>query len=117
MSYSTINYLLFEKRRELDSELLNSFIPHITTKMLSFYDNGSMINYINDYLNRYGNIFQSKEEQFKFYENLIPVQRKKYINYIKKPVSEPPSELSAIPEFYSRRELDMMDDMRKYPHE
>jgi len=116
MSFETINYLLFSKRKELDSELLNSFNPWITTKSLSFYNDGKMINYVNDYLNCYGNIFPTKEDQFKFYENIIPIQKRKRINYIKKPKLEDSDNLP-VPEFYSKREIDIFDNMHKYQHE
>jgi hypothetical protein len=116
MSFETINYLLFEKRKELDGELLNSFNPYMTAKTLSFYNDGKMANYVNDYLNCYSNIFSTKEDQFKFYENIIPIQKRKRITYIKKPKTEKIEEIP-VPEFYSRREIDLFEDMNKYEHE
>lgn len=116
MTFDTINYLLFEKRKELDGELLDSFNPWMTSKMLSFYNDGKMSSYVNDYLNCYSNIFKTKEDQFKFYENIIPIQKRKRITYIKKTKLEKIEELP-IPEFYSKREIDLFEDINKYIHE
>lgn len=117
MSFNTINYLLFDKRkRELDNELIEGFVPWMTTRYFSFYNDGINADYINDTLNRYGNAFTTKESQFRFYENIIPVQKRKKINYIKKPKIDK-KDLSPIPEFYSRREIDMLENLSKYHHE
>jgi hypothetical protein len=116
MSFETINYLLFEKRTELDGELLNSFNPWMTAKSLSFYNDGKMASYVNDYLNCYNNIFLTKEDQFRFYENMIPIQKRKRINYIKKSKPEK-SEDIPVPEFFSKREIDIFENMNKYDNE
>ena len=117
MSFKTINYLLFEKQQpELDSELLEEFVPFLTTKSFSFIGKGQFVDYINDTLNVYGNIFPNKEDTFKFFDNVIPRQRKTKIDYIKKPKVEKTEE-QVIPEFYSKREFDLFEQMSKYEHE
>lgn len=117
MSFNTINYLLFEKKkRELDKEMLDEFSPFITTKFASFYENGKYVDIINDTLNRYSQVFKTKEEQFKFFDNIIIKDRKRKINYIKKPKKDK-SEVLPIPEFYSKREIDMMEELDKYNHD
>ena len=117
MSFKTTEYLLFKQdNKKLDNELLENFNSYLTTKTFSFYDGGKMVDYINETLNIYGNIFKTKEEQFRFFENIIPKQKYKKIVYIKKPKHEK-VESSHIPEFYSKREIDMMNDMCKYNHE
>ena len=117
MSFKTTDYLIFKQdKKELDNELIENFNPYLTIKSFSFYDGGKMVDYINDTLNSYGYIFKNKEDQFKFFENIIPKQKYKKINYIKKPKQEK-LESSPIPEFYSKREIDMMGDMCKYNHE
>lgn len=118
MSFNTTNYLIFQKdRKELDNELLESFNPYLTMKTFSFYGGGCMINYINDTLNCYGNIFESKEDKFRFFENVIPKQKYKKISYIKSPKFEKMDEPQPIPEFYSKRELDLFENVSKYPYE
>jgi len=116
MSFKTTDYLIFKQdKTELDNELLENFNPFLTTKTFSFYENGKFVDYINDFLNSY-NIFKTKEDQFKYFEHIIPKQKYKKIAYIKKPKAEKIDQIH-IPEFYSKREIDMMDDMRKYIHE
>lgn len=117
MSFNTINYLLFDKRRrELSNELLEEFNPWMTTRYFSFYNDGVNSDYINETLNRYGNLFKIKEDQFRFYEHLIPVQKRKKLSYMKKNKVDK-KDLLPIPEFLSRREIDMFEDMSKYHHE
>ena len=84
MSFNTVNYLLFSKREEeINSDLFSEFNPYFTTKTFSFYKKGAMVDYINDTLNRYGNVFRDKETQFKFFENIIPIVKRDRITYIK----------------------------------
>ncbi len=117
MSFKATDYLIFRQdKKELDNELLSEFNPYLTMKTFSFYEDGKMSDYINDTLNVYGNIFHSKEDQFKFYENIIPKQPYKKIKYIKKSKKEK-LEPIPVPEFYSKREIDMMEDMLKYGNE
>jgi hypothetical protein len=116
VSFKTTDYLIFKQnKKELDNELLSEFNPYLTTKTFSFYD-PSLVDYINDTLNTYGNIFKSREDQFKFFENVIPKQKPRRINYIKKNKAEK-VEITPIPEFYSKREIDMFKDLNKYLYE
>lgn len=118
MSFKTVDYLLFGKQTpELDAELLAEFSPFLVTKSFSFLNDGVFCDYINDSLNRYGNILKSKEEQFKLFDNLTMRQKKKRINYIKKPKATKEKEAVPIPEFYSKREIDLFETLTKYPHE
>jgi len=106
--FNCINYMLFEKRRDIDNDLLSEFSPFMVSRYLTM-KSPDLTLYVNDTLNRYGNIFGIREDQFHFYENIIPISRKKKMNYIKKD-KEPKDDgfISAIPEFYSKRELDML---------
>jgi predicted rRNA methylase YqxC with S4 and FtsJ domains len=118
MSFNTINYLIFKKEnRGLDNELLNTFNPYITTKTFSFYNSGEMVPYINQTLNLYGDIFLTVEDQFKFYNNIIPKKPYRKITYIKKPKIEKIKDPVPVPEFYSKRELDLFNTLTKYFHE
>lgn len=117
MSYNATNYLIFQQNKpELDGELLLEFSPYLTMKTFSFYEGGKMVDYINDTLNRYGGLFESADDKFKFYEHVIPIQPKRRINYIKRPKLPSSSEddKKPIPEFYSSREIDILDHTRKY---
>lgn len=116
MNFDSINYLLFENRKPLNHELLDGFSGFFTAKMFSFYEDGKYCPLINETLNTYGHIFSNKEDQFKFYEAIIPKLPRKKIKYIKKGKKEQEEKLP-IPEFYSKREIDMFEDMNKYPHE
>lgn len=75
--------MLFDKKSEMTNELLEEFSPYMTTRYLSFYDK-DLLKYANETLNVYGNIFETEEEKFKFFENVIPKLKKKKINYISK---------------------------------
>ena len=55
----------------------------MVTRYLSFYDK-DLLNYANDTLNVYSQIFETDEEQFKFFENIIPKLKRKKINYVSK---------------------------------
>ena len=111
MLFDTINYLLYKKdKNELDSELLEYFDPYMVSRYLSFYDKGTLADYANDTLNVYGNIFNTKEDKFLFFENVIPKLKWQKIEYFSKSRKEQEkidkNKLpEVIPEFYSKREL------------
>ncbi len=118
MSFKTVDYLIFGKQtQELDAELLAEFSPFLVTKSFSFLNDGVFCDYINDSLNLYGNLFKNKEDQFRFFDNIILKQKKKRINYIKKPKMTKEKEVIPIPEFYSKREIDLLEYLTKYFHE
>lgn len=75
--------MLFEDKGEITSELLSEFSPYMTTRYLSFYSK-DLLKYANDTINVYGNLFDTDEETFKFYKNVIPKLKRKKINYISK---------------------------------
>jgi hypothetical protein len=109
--FVTIDYLLFsDKQAELDCEILENFKPYMVGRYMSFYDK-NLTNYVNETINRYGHVFKDTDDQFKFYENVIPKLKKKRINYIKKATkdTERDSFPKSIPEFYSKREMRMLD--------
>ena len=113
--FRAINYLLHEKKKpELDVELLESFNPVITSKSFSYYNRGSYCDYINDTLNLYGNIFKIKEDQFKFFDNMIPKLPIRRGEYIKKPkLVEAEVDLTPPPEFLSKREVALYKTLTK----
>jgi hypothetical protein len=82
----------------------------MVTRYFSFYENGKYIDYINSTINKYQNIFHTKEDEYKFYENVIPKLKKKKINYIKKIKKDKNNQdaIKAIPDFYSRKEWETL---------
>lgn len=116
MSFNATRYLLFEKnRRELDNDLLESFSPWMVAKSVTFCDSG-LVDYVNDTINTYGNVFPTKEDQFTFFDHIIPRLRRQKIDYIKKPKAVE-TEKHPVPEFSSRREFDTNESLRKYIHD
>ena len=105
--FKAINHILFENSsKQIDSESLEEFVPYMVTRYFSFYDDGKYIDYINSTINKYQNIFHIKEDEYKFYENVIPKLKNKKINYIKKNKKEKTKKdiIKAVPDFYSRKE-------------
>ena len=81
--FNTINHIIFDKKGEMTNELLEEFSPYMVTRYLSFYDD-DLLNYANETVNKYSQIFETEEERFRFFENVIPKLKRKNINYIKK---------------------------------
>lgn len=81
--FNTINHILFDKKGEMTNELLEEFSPYMVTRYLSFYDN-DLLNYANETVNKYSQIFDTDEERFRFFENVVPKLKRKRINYISK---------------------------------
>jgi len=110
--FNTINYLLYDKSEpKLNSDLLEEFNPYLTIKAFSYYDSGSFCNHINDTINIYGNVFDTKEDQFNFLQAVIPKLKRKKIEYIKKSPKVDEDESEKIPEFLSKREIEMYENM------
>jgi len=105
--FKAINYLLFENRKPLDSEILEEFHPYMVGRYLSMYDK-SFVSYVNETLNVYGKIFDDKEDQLRFYENIVPKLKRKNIDYVKRKKMETENEeiQNTIPEFSSSREIE-----------
>ena len=108
--FEAINYILHEKnKKELDVEVFQSFNPFMTSRVFSYYDSGKYCNYINDTLNVYSGIFKTKEEEFKFFNAVIPKLKRRKSEYIKKPKVEEIKDIEHIPEFLSKREMKLYD--------
>lgn len=106
--FDAINHLLYKKgSEELDSEIMSSFVPYMVTRYLSFYDK-DYVNYVNETLNQYGSVLKTQEDQFRFYDNIIPKLKRKKIDYVKKPKADKVEDDMPIPEFYSKREMQML---------
>lgn len=106
--FEAINYILHEKNLEdLDNDIMASFVPYMVARYFSFYDS-KYVNYVNDTINSYGRIFKTKEDTFRFFDNVIPKVKRKKIPYVKKAKEEKKADLGPIPEFFSRREMEML---------
>jgi|TARA_R100000479_G_scaffold174623_1_gene123302 hypothetical protein len=80
------NKLFYSKKEnagELDSEGEQSFVPFLFNRWLSFYSK-ELPGFVNETLNKFGNIFDDKQESYKLYYYLIPRLKWKKISYIKK---------------------------------
>ena len=80
------NKLFYSKKEnagELDSEGEQSFVPFLFNRWLSFYSK-ELPGFVNETLNKFGNIFDDKQESYKLYYYLIPRLKWKRISYIKK---------------------------------
>lgn len=73
--------MLFLKKGEMTNELLEEFSPYMVTRYLSFY-NDDLLNYANETVNKYSQIFETDEERFRFFENVIPKLNRKHIKYV-----------------------------------
>lgn len=86
MFFEILKNLLFNKTSDVSSfnqEDLQEFSPFIVNRWLSFYDRSRAI-ITNEILNKYSSVFDNKEDQYRFYYNIIPKLSFKKINYIKK---------------------------------
>ena len=109
--FKAITHILFEDpSKDIDSETLGEFVPYMITRYFSFYENGEYVDYINSTINKYQGIFLTVEEEFKFYENIIPKLKKKKINYIKKIKKDTVKieTVNFIPDFYSKKEWEYL---------
>lgn len=84
--FDILRILFFKKNNSSDGincDDLQSFTPYMINRWLSFYDKQRAI-FVNETLNRFSNLHEEKSENFKLYNNFIPVLKFKKINYIKK---------------------------------
>lgn len=109
--FNAINHILFEKPSpEIDAEALDQFSPYMVNRYLSFYGSGEYVNYLNSTTNTYYTIFDTPEEQYKFFEHIIPKLKKRKINYVKRVKKDTSSDIPklAVPDFYSKKEWEML---------
>ena len=84
------NKLFYSKKTNaefLDSEGEQSFAPFMFNRWLSFYSKG-MASITNETLNRFGSVFQDKQQQYRLYYYFIPRLKFKRISYNKKSKKE-----------------------------
>lgn len=119
--FDIINTLFFKRKNSCEDfnlENLNSFQPYMINRWLSFYDNHRAV-FVNETLNKFSGIFSDKVDSYNFFFNLIPQQKYKRIQYIKKPKRElnntEPDNLTRLASNanISRREIDQYIDFLK----
>lgn len=109
--FNSINHILFENpSKEIDASCLDDFSPYMVNRYFSFYGEGDYVDYINDTTNTYHSIFNTPEEQYKFFEHIVPKLKKRKINYVKrlKKDEKVDTPVNQIPDFYSRKEWETL---------
>jgi hypothetical protein len=101
--FKTIQDILFTDGHAT-SDNLENFQPYMVSRYASFYS-PEMASYVNDTVNQYGNIFDDKETQYRFFSTVLPTVQRKRIQYASKPKKEVVEDDFPVPEFYSREEF------------
>jgi hypothetical protein len=90
--FNYIDSVLFTKKKlNTINEGETQFNLYMLNRWGSMYSS-DVAYIINETSNKYGKLFQTKEEQYQFVLNLFPKVKKKRINYIKKIKEEPKKE-------------------------
>ena len=108
--FDSINRLLFDKKKDITSDMLDTFTPYMVNRYFSFYG-PEYVQYINESLNMYSDLFEDDKEKFDYYDNIIPKLRKKKIQYVKRPKDERTKEEFPVPDFYSKKEIETLTNM------
>lgn len=112
--FNAINHILFEKpARQIDADALDEFLPYMVNRYFSFYEDGKYVDYINETTNTYHSIFKTPEDQYRFFEHVIPKVKKRKINYVKrsKKIEDTDKIKQQIPDFYSIKEWKSLTNM------
>jgi hypothetical protein len=115
--FQILNKIFFNKKNHTEQaniEDINEFSPYMTNRWLSFYDK-TIINFVNDYLNKYNQLFTDMNQTFMFYYHFIPSLKYKKINYFKRKKEKDTEEFLFLPKntFYSVREIKQMRELLK----
>ncbi len=90
--FNFIDSVLFTKKKlNTINEGETQFNLYMLNRWCSMYSS-DIAHIINETSNKYGKLFQTKEEQYQFVLNMLPKVKKKRINYIKKTKEEPKKE-------------------------
>ena len=94
--FNFIDSVLFTKKKlNTINEGETQFNLYMLNRWCSMYSS-DISQIINETTNRYGKLFQTKQEQYEFILNMLPRVKKKRINYIKKTKEEPKKEDNEI---------------------
>lgn len=116
--FDYIDSILYKKSlKDLNLDHASQYNPYLINRWLSMYSD-DVANIINCTVNTYGSVL-SKEEHYKFLNNLISRNSRKKINYIKKPKRELESDSVDVKEIadvmeLSSREVSELIDLEKY---
>jgi|TARA_R100001244_G_scaffold52337_2_gene45403 hypothetical protein len=86
MNFFQVQNKLFYKKGGcgfLDEEGEKAFIPFLTNRWLSFYSKDT-VPFINNTLNKFGSLFEDKQQLYRLWYHLIPKLGWKKIAYVKK---------------------------------
>lgn len=108
--FDSINNILFDKKKDISLDNLANFSPYMVARYFSFYSN-DWVDYCNETVNKYSNVFETEKEQYDFHMNVVPKLRKKRITYVKRPKQEKKEDITNVPDFYSKKELEMLTKM------
>lgn len=82
--FNFIDSVLFNKKKlNTINESETQFNLYMVNRWCSMYSS-DVAQIINETSNKYGKLFQTKQEQYEFVLNMLPRVKKKRINYIKK---------------------------------
>lgn len=115
MNFFQLQNKLFYSRKNncepLDNEGELSFVPYMHNRWLSFYS-PEMNTFVNNTLNKYSALFiDNKQEQYKFYYNLIPTLKFKRITYTKKQRQDKDDELIGV---YAKNNCISQREVKQY---
>jgi len=106
--FEYINDILYKKRGNLlkDQDAENVFVPYMVNRWLSMYscDTAQLVNVINKYWNAY----ETKQQWYKMLLVLLPKNKFKKINYIKKTkekIKQNPDQEAFIKSLCSKNEM------------
>lgn len=109
--FDSINNILFDKKSNLTLDKVQDFTPYMVTRYFSFYDN-AYVEYCNESLNKYADVFDTDEEKYKFFMEVVPKLKRRKIDYVRKVKDKKTAEDELpIPDFYSKRELDLLTNI------
>jgi hypothetical protein len=90
--FNFIDSVLFNKKKlNTINEGETQFNLYMLNRWCSMYSS-DIAHIVNETSNKYGKLFQTKQEQYEFLLNMLPRVKKKRINYIKKVKEEPQKE-------------------------
>jgi hypothetical protein len=90
--FNFIDSVLFNKKKlNTINEGETQFNLYMLNRWCSMYSS-DIAHIVNETSNKYGKLFQTKQEQYEFLLNMLPRVTKKRINYIKKVKEEPQKE-------------------------
>jgi len=102
--FDYLNSILYTKKEiELNCDEESQFNSFMCNRWISFYS-PELCMYINETGNKHISLYQTKQEQFDYYFNILPQLKFKKINYIKKIKKEEEKDDILVPEFISKKE-------------